>query len=152
MFGHDNRELAAVFAGGAVGVLYGVRMLADASSGLSALRWPEATSHKHQRGRLAVISGGLANTGAARLAAQSGLRTGAGLVTLLCPPGALMVVAASVKAVMTASFASAEDLVAQTEKSSAIVIGPPPASRTPPARMSKRLRGQGAASSSTPTR
>ena len=90
----------------------------------NALRWPTATSHKHQRGRLVVVSGGLANTGAARLAAQSGLRTGAGLVTLLCPPGALMVVAASVKAVMTASFASAEDLVAQTEKSSAIVIGP----------------------------
>lgn len=89
-----------------------------------ALRWPEATSHKHQRGRLAVVSGGLANTGAARLAAQAGLRTGAGLVTLLCPPAALIVVASSVTAVMTSSFASADDLVAQTEKSSAIVIGP----------------------------
>lgn len=88
------------------------------------LRWPEASSHKHQRGRLAVVSGGLANTGAARLAAQAGLRTGAGLVTLLCPPGALIVVASSVTAVMTSSFASAEDLVAQTERSSAIVIGP----------------------------
>ena len=88
------------------------------------LRWPEATSHKHQRGRLAVVSGGLANTGAARLTAQAGLRIGAGLVTLLCPPSALMVVASSVAAVMTSSFASADDLVAQTEKFSAVVIGP----------------------------
>ena len=89
-----------------------------------SLRWPEASSHKHQRGRLAVVTGGLANTGAARLAAQAGLRTGAGLVTLLCPPGALIVVASSVTAVMTSSFASPSDLVAQTEKSSAVVIGP----------------------------
>lgn len=88
------------------------------------MRWPEATSHKHQRGRLAVVSGGLANTGAARLAAQAGLRAGAGLVTLLCPPAALIVVASSVTAVMTSSFNSPEDLIAQTEKSSAIVIGP----------------------------
>ncbi|MFT3724988.1 MAG: NAD(P)H-hydrate dehydratase [Hyphomonadaceae bacterium] len=89
-----------------------------------ALRWPTATSHKHQRGRLAVVSGGLANTGAARLAAHAGLRSGAGLVTVLCPPAALMVVASSVTAVMTSSFASAEDLVVQTERSTAIVIGP----------------------------
>lgn len=88
------------------------------------LRWPTTTSHKHQRGRLAVVTGGLANTGAARLAAQAGLRSGAGLVTLLCPPSALMVVASSVTAVMSASFASVEDLVTQTERSTAIVIGP----------------------------
>jgi NAD(P)H-hydrate repair Nnr-like enzyme with NAD(P)H-hydrate dehydratase domain len=70
------------------------------------------------------VTGGLANTGAARLAAQAGLRTGAGLVTLLCPPGALIVVASSVTAVMTSSFASSSDLVSQTKKSSAVVIGP----------------------------
>ncbi|MDP3495393.1 MAG: NAD(P)H-hydrate dehydratase [Hyphomonadaceae bacterium] len=90
----------------------------------NALRWPEATSHKHQRGRLAVVSGGLANTGAARLAAHSGLRIGAGLVTLLCAPSALIVAASSVTAVMTSSFAGPDDLVAQTERSSAIIIGP----------------------------
>lgn len=89
-----------------------------------ALRWPTTTSHKHQRGRLAVVSGGLANTGAARLAAQAGLRSGAGLVTLLCPPGALIAVAGALTAVMTSSFAGADDLLAQTERSSAVVIGP----------------------------
>lgn len=89
-----------------------------------ALRWPTATSHKHQRGRLAIVSGGLANTGAARLAAQAGLRSGAGLVRVLCPPAALVVVASSLTAVMTNSFVSAEDLVEQTERSTAVVIGP----------------------------
>jgi hydroxyethylthiazole kinase-like uncharacterized protein yjeF len=89
-----------------------------------ALTWPEATSHKHQRGRLGVVTGGVANTGAARLAARAGLRIGAGLVTLLCPPAALGVVAKSVEAVMTASFADTGELVALTGKLSAIVIGP----------------------------
>lgn len=89
-----------------------------------SLRWPEATSHKHQRGRLAVVSGGIANTGAGRLAARAGLRSGAGLVTLLCPPAALTVAAASLTAVMTASFADVIELVGLTEKSTAVVIGP----------------------------
>jgi NAD(P)H-hydrate epimerase len=89
-----------------------------------ALNWPEAVTHKHKRGRLAVVSGGIASTGAARLAAQAGLRVGAGLVTLYCPPGALMVAAASVTAVMVSSFADAESLEAQTERAGAVVIGP----------------------------
>jgi len=89
-----------------------------------ALNWPEATSHKHQRGRLGVVTGGVANTGAARLAARAGLRIGAGLVTLLCPPAALVVVAKSVEAVMTAAFADTGELVALSDKSSAVVIGP----------------------------
>ncbi|HEY7797771.1 MAG TPA: NAD(P)H-hydrate dehydratase [Hyphomonadaceae bacterium] len=89
-----------------------------------ALRWPEATSHKHQRGRLGVVAGGAGNTGAARLAARAGLRVGAGLVTLLCPPDALVVAAKSVEAVMTSAFANAHELVGLTEKSTAVVIGP----------------------------
>ncbi|MEP7210359.1 MAG: NAD(P)H-hydrate dehydratase [Alphaproteobacteria bacterium] len=88
------------------------------------LVWPTSSSHKHSRGRLAVVSGGLAHTGAARLAAQGGLRVGAGAVTLLCPPSALIVAAASVTAVMTDSFADPDDLVQLTEKSSAVVMGP----------------------------
>jgi hydroxyethylthiazole kinase-like uncharacterized protein yjeF len=89
-----------------------------------ALNWPETSAHKHQRGRLFVVTGGVANTGAARLAARAGLRIGAGLVTLLCPPDALVVAAKSVEAVMTSAFADARELVALTEKSTAVVIGP----------------------------
>jgi hydroxyethylthiazole kinase-like uncharacterized protein yjeF len=88
------------------------------------LKWPEVNAHKHARGRLAVVSGGVANTGAARLAAQAGLRVGAGVVTLMCPPSALMVVASSVTAVMTASFADAASLETQTDRAGAVVIGP----------------------------
>jgi hydroxyethylthiazole kinase-like uncharacterized protein yjeF len=88
------------------------------------LRWPEAAAHKHRRGRLAVVTGDAAHTGAARLAAHAGLRIGAGLVTLLCPPEALVVAAKSVEAVMTEAFAGPDQLVALTEKSTAIVIGP----------------------------
>jgi len=89
-----------------------------------ALRWPGRAAHKHQRGRLAVVSGGIAHTGAARLAAQAGLRSGAGLVTVYCPPGALMVAAASLTAVMVSSFADPEMLEAQTDRADAVVIGP----------------------------
>src|SRR6185503_18771801 len=88
------------------------------------LLWPGAATHKHQRGRLAVVTGGVANTGAARLAARAGLRVGAGLVTLLCPPDALVVAAKSVEAVMTSAFASAGELVALTGQATAVVIGP----------------------------
>lgn len=96
----------------------------DPALWLPALKWPEATSHKHARGRLCVVSGGVAHTGAARLAAQAGLRSGAGVVTLLCSPSALMVVASSLTAVMCASFADAEALVALSERADSVVIGP----------------------------
>jgi hydroxyethylthiazole kinase-like uncharacterized protein yjeF len=88
------------------------------------LPWPDAAGHKHQRGRLAVVTGDAAHTGAARLSARAGLRMGAGLVTLLCPPDALIVAAKSVEAVMTASFADAGELVSLTSHSTAVVIGP----------------------------
>lgn len=91
---------------------------------LSRFPWPAAQSHKHQRGRMHVVSGGLASTGAARLAAQAGLRSGAGVVTVLCPPGALIVAASSLTAVMVASFGGPDELVALTEASDAVVIGP----------------------------
>jgi hydroxyethylthiazole kinase-like uncharacterized protein yjeF len=104
----------------------GGRRLVENSPALwsSALNWPEATSHKHQRGRLGVVTGGAGNTGAARLAARAGLRAGAGLVTLLCPPDALVVVAKSVEAVMTSAFANAHELLGLTERSTSVVIGP----------------------------
>lgn len=86
--------------------------------------WPGQGAHKHSRGRMHVVSGGVSSTGAARLAAKAGLRSGAGLVTVLCPPPALIVVAASLTAVMTSSFSGPEDLVARTERSDAVVIGP----------------------------
>lgn len=56
--------------------------------------------HKYGRGHLAVASGPLSRTGAARLAARAGLRVGAGLVTVASPAEAVAVSAAQLTAVM----------------------------------------------------
>ena len=56
--------------------------------------------HKYARGHAVVVSGELASTGAARLAARGALRAGAGLVTLASPRDALAVNAAALTAVM----------------------------------------------------
>jgi hydroxyethylthiazole kinase-like uncharacterized protein yjeF len=88
------------------------------------LPWPAVTAHKHTRGRLVVVSGEAWNTGAARLAARAGLRVGAGLVTLLSPPEALMVNAAHLEAVMLRPFDIDEELEAAGSDADCAVIGP----------------------------
>jgi hydroxyethylthiazole kinase-like uncharacterized protein yjeF len=85
---------------------------------------PGQGDHKHQRGHLKVVSGPMSSTGAARLAARAGLRAGAGLVTVLSPPSALMVNAAHLTAIMLSSVDGAEDILAAAKKASAVVIGP----------------------------
>ncbi len=85
---------------------------------------PGADSHKHIRGRLGVVSGGALSTGAARLSARAGLRVGAGLVKVFCPPDAAPVLAPSLEAVMLASFATPEQLQALADPMDAVVIGP----------------------------
>lgn len=88
------------------------------------LPWPRADTHKHQRGRLGVVSGGRLNTGAARLAARAGLRVGAGLVRILCPPDAGPVIAAAVEAVMVSDFETPEQLAELAGPLDCVVIGP----------------------------
>lgn len=82
--------------------------------------------HKHQKGRLCVVSGPSAATGAARLAASAGLRSGAGLVTLLSPPSALQVNAMHLTAVMLDRFEDAQSLIdaLDARRATATVIGP----------------------------
>ncbi|WGS17057.1 MULTISPECIES: NAD(P)H-hydrate dehydratase [unclassified Bradyrhizobium] len=69
-----------------------------------AWRWsfpvPRMDGHKYARGHAVVVSGDIASTGAARLAARGALRAGAGLVTLASPRDALAVNAAALTAVM----------------------------------------------------
>lgn len=86
--------------------------------------WPAAEAHKMTRGRLVVVSGGVAHTGAARMSARAGLRVGAGLVTLLASRAALLVVAAASEAVMVRGFATADELGALADEAQAAVIGP----------------------------
>jgi ADP-dependent NAD(P)H-hydrate dehydratase / NAD(P)H-hydrate epimerase len=87
---------------------------------------PRIDGHKYARGHAVVVSGELAATGAARLAARGALRAGAGLVTLASPRDALAINASALTAVMiraidtTAEFA---DLLAD-KRLNACVIGP----------------------------
>ncbi len=61
---------------------------------------PRIDGHKYARGHAVVLSGELASTGAARLAARGALRAGAGLVTVASPREALAVNAAALTAIM----------------------------------------------------
>lgn len=86
--------------------------------------WPGPQSHKHARGRLGVVSGDATSTGAARLAARAGLRIGAGLVKVFCPPDAAPVLASALEAVMLSPFGDAAELVRGAEPMDAVLIGP----------------------------
>lgn len=89
-----------------------------------SLPWPEADAHKHARGRLGVVSGKATHTGAARLAARGGLRIGAGLVRIFCPPDAAAVIAPAIEAVMLTPFHSPEGLAHEAQDMDAVVVGP----------------------------
>jgi len=87
---------------------------------------PELDGHKYSRGHAVVVSGPMARTGAARLAAEAALRVGAGLVTLASPPDALMVNAAHLTAVMLARLDGADGLaeILADRRRNALVLGP----------------------------
>ena len=89
-----------------------------------SLTWPTADTHKHARGRLGVVSGKATQTGAARLAARAGLRIGAGLVRILCPPDAAAAIAPAIEAIMLTPFGSPEALAHEARAMDAVVIGP----------------------------
>jgi hydroxyethylthiazole kinase-like uncharacterized protein yjeF len=88
------------------------------------LPWPGPQAHKHARGAALVVSGPMAQTGAARLAARGALRIGAGLVTVLSPPDAVLVNAAHLEAVMLKAFSAPEQLAEAAARARAAVIGP----------------------------
>ncbi|WP_307368891.1 NAD(P)H-hydrate dehydratase [Brevundimonas sp. SORGH_AS_0993] len=73
---------------------------------------------------MVVVSGRAHQTGAARLAARAGLRIGAGVVRILCPPDAAPVIAPAIEAVMLTPFGSADALGREVETADAVVIGP----------------------------
>ncbi len=87
---------------------------------------PNFESHKYTRGHAIVIGGGISSTGAARLAAVSALRAGAGLVSVACAPEALPVYAGALTAVMTKPCKNVSELDAllDDDRVSALLIGP----------------------------
>lgn len=66
----------------------------------SAMGKPNLTGHKFNFGHVAVFAGGVGRGGAGRLAARAALRSGAGLVTVICPPAALIENACQLNAIM----------------------------------------------------
>jgi ADP-dependent NAD(P)H-hydrate dehydratase / NAD(P)H-hydrate epimerase len=87
---------------------------------------PRVDGHKYARGHAVVVSGGLASTGAARLAARGALRAGAGLVTIASPRDALAVNAAASLAVMVRPVDDADELsdFLCDPRRNAVVLGP----------------------------
>jgi hydroxyethylthiazole kinase-like uncharacterized protein yjeF len=87
---------------------------------------PDIDGHKYARGHALVLSGELASTGAARLAARGALRAGAGLVTVASPRDALVVNAAALTAVMVRAVDTPVEFAEMLDdrRLSSVVIGP----------------------------
>lgn len=87
---------------------------------------PAIDGHKYARGHAVVLSGELASTGAARLAARGALRAGAGLVTVASPREALAVNAAALTAVMVRAVDTPIEFAEMLadRRLSSIVVGP----------------------------
>ncbi len=92
---------------------------------LGAFPWPGAAGHKYSRGH-ALVAGGAVMTGAARLAARSAARVGAGLVTVAAPEPTFPVYAAALTGIIVAPVAGMapfEELLADKRRNAAL-IGP----------------------------
>ena len=87
---------------------------------------PRIDGHKYARGHALIVSGGIAATGAARLAARGALRAGAGLATLATPRDALAVNAAALTAVMVRALDTAVEFAdaLSDRRFNACVLGP----------------------------
>ncbi len=85
-----------------------------------------ADTHKYKRGHVVVFSGGANATGAARLSAMAGLRSGAGLVTIASPPDALAVNAGALTAIMLHAVEDEDALRhwLEDKRLSTFVLGP----------------------------
>ncbi len=118
------------------------RLIDEAEAGLlltepgdvaAALPWRAAEAHKGTCGRVLVIGGAPGTAGAAALAARGALRSGAGLVDVVCPVSAYELIgAAAVEALVHPMpsaadgtlHATAQDLAELMTAASAAVIGP----------------------------
>ncbi len=83
-------------------------------------------THKFSHGHALILSGGVGHGGAARLAARGSLRIGAGLVTIGCPPSALIENAAHLNAIMLKRVPDADALaeVLADARITALCLGP----------------------------
>ncbi|MEO3385804.1 NAD(P)H-hydrate dehydratase [Mesorhizobium sp. CAU 1741] len=111
------------------GVLDVVKPLAFVNSPLSwrhSFPRPDPDQHKYSRGHVAVFSGGMISTGAARLAAMAAARIGAGAVTIYSPAAAIATNAAHLTSIMLRKIDDASELRAAlaARAPDAFVLGP----------------------------
>lgn len=92
---------------------------------LNDFPWPEREDNKYSRGH-AIIYGGAAKTGAARIAAMAALRAAAGLVTVVCPASVAEIYATHLVSVMVYPVQDAQGFASflQAPHRDAILIGP----------------------------
>ena len=92
----------------------------------AAFPMPRTEAHKYARGHVLAVSGDMAATGAARMAARAALRAGAGLVTLASPRDALAINATALTAVMVRPVDTAIEFAEQLadRRLNACIIGP----------------------------
>jgi len=105
----------------------------DPAAAMQQLR-REPSAHKGRFGHVLVLAGSTGFTGAACLAAEAALRSGAGLVTLGVPESLLDVAAAKLTACMTRPFrevpdggfalGALPDVLAFAERCNAVALGP----------------------------
>ncbi len=108
-------------------------LLVDADQARQLLPLRSRDGHKGTFGHLLVLAGSTGKCGAAVMAAESGLRAGAGLVTLACPESVQPVIAAKVTEVMTVplvalrgevSMQALQDIQSLAEGKRAMALGP----------------------------
>lgn len=87
---------------------------------------PDAHTHKYQRGHVLVVGGGPTSTGAGRLAANAAQRIGAGVVTVACPPAALVINASQLTEVLIEKAAEVADIarLLGERKRNVAIVGP----------------------------
>jgi len=78
----------------------------------AAIQARSAETNKGDYGKVVVIGGSVGKSGAAAMAGQSALRSGAGLVTVVTPASVLPIVAASMPELMTAVLPDTNDGIA----------------------------------------
>jgi ADP-dependent NAD(P)H-hydrate dehydratase / NAD(P)H-hydrate epimerase len=80
--------------------------------------------HKGHFGKVVVVGGGVGMPGAVRLAAESALRVGAGLVTVASRPEHLQVVTGNRPELIFRALADAGDVRAAIESADVVLVGP----------------------------
>lgn len=97
----------------------------DANWPLSLLPKMRGGAHKYDFGHVIVFAGGVGTGGAGRMAARAALRSGAGLVTLVCPKAAILENATHLNAIMLRGLDDPMELNSVADaRVSAFCVGP----------------------------